>query len=116
MAELARHGSVEPVRSSRALEPGGWPAAATAGSGRCALSPEQSDRAHHVGQGPADEGARSPGGADTAAPDRVQAGPRLNALLEEYFEEPSLVMVCENGMTLAEARLPGLRPKSVPGS
>jgi len=37
------------------------------------------------------------------APDRVQAGPRLKALLEDHFEELCLVVVCESGITLAEA-------------
>src|SRR5712691_5486926 len=38
------------------------------------------------------------------APDRVQAGPRLKALLEDHFEELCLVVVCESGITLAEAQ------------
>lgn len=42
--------------------------------------------------------------ANTPVPDRAQVMFRFKALLEEHFEELSLLVVKENGKTLAEAR------------
>jgi malonate-semialdehyde dehydrogenase (acetylating)/methylmalonate-semialdehyde dehydrogenase len=48
--------------------------------------------------------AAFPAWADTPPPDRAQALFRLKALLEEHFEELSLLVTRENGKTLPEAR------------
>jgi malonate-semialdehyde dehydrogenase (acetylating) / methylmalonate-semialdehyde dehydrogenase len=45
-----------------------------------------------------------PAWADTPPPDRAQVLFRLKALLEEHFEELSLLVTQENGKTLPEAR------------
>ncbi len=45
-----------------------------------------------------------PAWAETPVPDRAQVMFRFKALLEEHFEELSLLVVRENGKTLAEAR------------
>ena len=45
-----------------------------------------------------------PAWAETPVPDRAQVMFRFKALLEEHFEELSLLVVKENGKTLAEAR------------
>ena len=45
-----------------------------------------------------------PAWADTPPPDRAQALFRLKALMEEHFEELSLLVTRENGKTLPEAR------------
>jgi malonate-semialdehyde dehydrogenase (acetylating) / methylmalonate-semialdehyde dehydrogenase len=45
-----------------------------------------------------------PAWADTPPPDRAQSLFRLKALLEEHFEELSLLVTQENGKTLPEAR------------
>jgi malonate-semialdehyde dehydrogenase (acetylating)/methylmalonate-semialdehyde dehydrogenase len=45
-----------------------------------------------------------PAWADTPPPDRAQALFRLKALMEEHFEELSLLVTHENGKTLPEAR------------
>jgi malonate-semialdehyde dehydrogenase (acetylating) / methylmalonate-semialdehyde dehydrogenase len=48
--------------------------------------------------------AAFPAWADTPPPDRAQVLFRLKALLEEHFEELSLLVTRENGKTLPEAR------------
>src|ERR687887_542867 len=48
--------------------------------------------------------AAFPAWADMPVPDRAQAMFRFKALLDEHFEELSLLVVRENGKTLAEAR------------
>src|SRR5438034_1184738 len=48
--------------------------------------------------------AALPDWADTPPPDRAQVMFRFKHLLEEHFEELSLLVVQENGKTLPEAR------------
>ena len=61
-------------------------------------TPEEIDRAVAAAR------AAFPAWADMPVPDRAQAMFRFKALLDEHFEELSLLVVRENGKTLAEAR------------